>query len=71
MLNILQIPNKFYLAECFIQTSGNSMNQIIGTSVPENWRRKMGGGGRGGGNGGRSHVTYQEGGTFEWGGRYA
>ena len=39
MLNILQIPNKLYLVEHFVQTSGDSMNQGIGTSVPENWRR--------------------------------
>ena len=31
MLNILQIPNKLYLMEHFIQTSGDSMNQGIGT----------------------------------------
>ena len=43
MLNILQIPNKLYLAEHFVQTSGNSMNQRIGTSIPESWRRRMGG----------------------------
>ena len=44
MLNISQIPNKLYLAECFVQTSGDSMNQGIGTSVPENWRKRGGGG---------------------------
>ena len=55
MLNISQIPNELCLAECFIQTSGDCLNQGIGTSIPEYWRR-MGGthdlsyqGGRGGG----------------------
>ena len=28
------------MAECFVQTSGNSMNQGIGTSVQKNWRRR-------------------------------
>ena len=42
MLNILQIPNKLHLAERFVQTSGDSMNQGIETSVPENWRRRGG-----------------------------
>ena len=62
MLNISQIPNKLYLAERFVQTSGDPMNQGIGTSVPENWRRTgvhmmflIKGGGEGGG------------GAFEWG----
>ena len=38
-VEISQIPNKLYLAERFVQTSGDPMNQGIGTSVPENWRR--------------------------------
>ena len=51
MMNILQIPNKLYLMEHFIQTSDDSMNQAIGSSLPENWRRRGGpltdgGGGR-------------------------
>ena len=31
MLNMSQIPNKLYLAERFVQTSGESMNLWIGT----------------------------------------
>ena len=48
MLNISQIPNKLYLAERFVQTSGDSMNQGLGASVPF---QKIGreGGGEGGG----------------------
>ena len=63
MLNTSQIPNKLYLAERFVQTSGHSMNQGIGTSVLEYWRR------RGGGGGWAHDVSYQKrgGGTFEWG----
>ena len=60
MLNILQILSKLYLAERFVQTSGDSMNQGIGTSVPENWKRRERG---------AQDVSYQEGGgAFEWGG---
>ena len=47
MLNISQIPNKLYLVECFVQTSGDSMNQGIRTSVPKNCRRREWGGGGG------------------------
>ena len=69
MLNILQIPNKLYLAEHFVQTICDSMNQGIGTYNTENWRRKEGGGGhmmfliKGGGTKGGG----TKGGTFKWG----
>ena len=65
MLNILQIPSKLYLAERFVQTNGDSMNQGIGTSVPENWKRRergaqdvsyQGGGGGGPLNGGGRNI---------------
>ena len=63
MLNISQIPNKLYMAERVIQTSVGSINQGIGTSVPENWRGWGGGGGGGGGD----TCFLSKGETFEWG----
>ena len=59
MLNISQILNKLYLAEGFVQTSGDSMNQGIETSVSENWRRR--------GGGGAHDVSYQEEGPLNGG----
>ena len=54
MLNILKISNKLYLAECFVQTSGNSMNRGIGTSVQKNWRGRE-----------WNMMFFYQGGTFE------
>ena len=44
MLNISQVPKKLYLVECLFKQVVNSMNQGIGTSIPENWRKRGGGG---------------------------
>ena len=43
MLNISQVPKKLYLVECLFKQVVNSMNQGIGTSIPENWRKRGGG----------------------------
>ena len=56
MLNISQIPKKLYWWSASLKQSGDSMNQGIGISVPENWRKR-------GGGGGAHDVSYQG----EWG----